>query len=93
MTGEEGSGEDEWPGRRVWGGGRSGLGMSMMPHPYRFGSFEIFKTRDPQTGRSGPSVGRMDILNQLLDYTITSFFPEVWCVCSAIYVAPPSIFL
>eukprot|EP00731_Ephydatia_muelleri_P000032 Em0001g32a len=44
----------------------------------RFGSFEIFKTRDPQTGRSGPSVGRMDILNQLLDYTITSFFPEVW---------------
>ncbi|KAL5514995.1 hypothetical protein EMCRGX_G000100 [Ephydatia muelleri] len=43
----------------------------------RFGSFEIFKTRDPQTGRSGPSVGRMDILNQLLDYTITSFFPEV----------------
>ena len=28
----------------------------------RFGSFEIFKTRDPLTGRSGPSVGRKDIL-------------------------------
>ena len=27
----------------------------------RFGSFEIFKTRDPLTGRSRPSVGRKDI--------------------------------
>ena len=43
----------------------------------RFGSFEIFKTRDPLTGRTGPSVGRVDILHQLLDYTIEMFYPEV----------------
>ena len=44
---------------------------------YRFGSFEIFKARDPRTGRSGPSVGRTDILHQLLDYTTSTFYPEV----------------
>ena len=44
---------------------------------YRFGSFEIFKVRDIVTGRVGPSVGRMDILHQLLDHTTRSFFPEV----------------
>ena len=43
----------------------------------RFGSFEIFKTRDGVTGRVGPSVGRMDILHQLLDYVTSSFYPEV----------------
>ena len=47
----------------------------------RFGSFEIFKTQDPMTGRSGPSVGRTDILHQLLDYTTSTFYPEV-CVCT-----------
>lgn len=52
---------------------------------YRFGSFEIFKVRDIVTGRVGPSVGRMDILHQLLDHTTRSFFPEVcrqFFVCS-----------
>ena len=43
----------------------------------RFGSFEIFKTRDPLTGRSGPSVGRKDILVTLLDYVISAHYPEV----------------
>ena len=46
----------------------------------RFGSFEIFKTQDPITGRSGPSVGRTDILHQLLDYTTSTFYPEVLCI-------------
>ena len=46
----------------------------------RFGSFEIFKTRDGVTGRVGPSVGRMDILHQLLDYVTSTFYPEVRCV-------------
>ena len=43
----------------------------------RFGSFEIFKTRDRVTGRAGPSVGRIDILHQLLDYVTSTFYPEV----------------
>ena len=43
----------------------------------RFGSFEIFKTRDSVTGRAGPSVGRVDILHQLLDYVTKTFYPEV----------------
>lgn len=29
------------------------------------------------TGRKGPSVGQKQILTQLLDYTIETFFPEV----------------
>ena len=29
------------------------------------------------TGRKGPSVGRTDILVQLLDYTVNTFYPEV----------------
>ena len=41
---------------------------------YRFGSFEIFKTRDRITGRVGPSVGRMDILHKLLDYVTSTMY-------------------
>ncbi|XP_065838559.1 protein adenylyltransferase SelO, mitochondrial-like [Oscarella lobularis] len=47
------------------------------PSFIRFGSFEIFKTRDPLTGRSGPSVGRKDILVTLLDYVISAHYPEI----------------
>ncbi|CAF4074933.1 unnamed protein product [Rotaria magnacalcarata] len=43
----------------------------------RFGSFEIFKTIDPMTGRMGPSVGRYDILKTLLNYVISTFYPEI----------------
>jgi len=43
----------------------------------RFGSFEIFKGADPQTGRKGPSHGRDDILDVMLDYTISTFYPEI----------------
>ncbi len=57
----------------------------------RFGSFEIFKPRDSVTGRAGPSVGREDILHQLLDYTTQNFYPEVCvcvcvCVCACVHV-------
>ncbi len=45
---------------------------------HRFGSFEILKTRDPQTGRAGPSVGRTEVLEQLIDYTTDNFFKEVY---------------
>jgi hypothetical protein len=54
--------------------------MYMYVHNARFGSFEIFKTRDSVTGRVGPSVGRVDILHQLLDYVTSTFYPEVRCV-------------
>ncbi|KAI1288435.1 Protein adenylyltransferase SelO, mitochondrial [Halotydeus destructor] len=43
----------------------------------RFGSFEIFKTRDPLTGRVGPSVGRDDMLKTLADYVVDSFYAEI----------------
>lgn len=43
----------------------------------RFGSFEIFKPEDEQTGRSGPSVGQNDILKAMLDYTLTNFYPDI----------------
>lgn len=44
---------------------------------FRFGSFEIFKSRDELTDRQGPSVGRSDIRAQLLDYVIETFYPEI----------------
>ena len=43
----------------------------------RFGTFEIFKTRDELTGRFGPSVGRMDMLEQLFDYVIETFYSNI----------------
>ena len=43
----------------------------------RFGSFEIFKTQDPVTMCTGPSVGMDDFFFQLVDYTIQSYYPEV----------------
>ncbi|CAG2181014.1 unnamed protein product, partial [Oppiella nova] len=49
----------------------------LAPTFLRFGSFEIFKTVDPMTGRRGPSVGRNDILLSLIEYTIETFFPEI----------------
>ena len=51
----------------------------------RFGSFEIFKTRDATTGRIGPSVGRIDIFHLLLDYVTKHFYPEV-CVVVLMFV-------
>ncbi|GBM25990.1 Selenoprotein O, partial [Araneus ventricosus] len=50
--------------------------LRIAPSFIRFGSFEIFKTVDPITGRVGPSVGRYEILYSLLDYVIETFYPE-----------------
>ncbi|XP_075262338.1 protein adenylyltransferase SelO, mitochondrial-like [Convolutriloba macropyga] len=46
----------------------------------RFGSFEIFKNTDSETGRDGPSCEQKyhHILPQLLDYTIENFYPDIW---------------
>ena len=56
---------------------RASVVSRIAPTFLRFGSFEIFKTRDPYTGRVGPSVGRLDLLHQLVDFTIEMYYPEV----------------
>ncbi len=40
----------------------------------RFGSFEIIKSVDPTTNRSGPSPNNLDLLGKLINHTAT-FFP------------------
>ena len=57
--------------------GRSLTHNLSSPYFFRFGSFEIFKPEDNMTGRSGPSVGRSDILKQMLDYSISTFYPQI----------------
>lgn len=37
------------------------------------------------TGRKGPSEGRTDILIQLLDYTVQTFFPQVIIIWVIVY--------
>ena len=44
---------------------------------FRFGSFEIFKTVDAETGRRGPSVGRFGIKKQLLDFIVKNYYSHV----------------
>ncbi|CAH8473676.1 unnamed protein product [Schistosoma turkestanicum] len=48
----------------------------------RFGSFEITKTQDPITGRSGPSVGNLTIVSQLTNFVIQQFYPDIWAAHS-----------
>ena len=43
----------------------------------RFGSFEIFKRADENSGRQGPSYGHDEIRGQMLDYVIETFYPEI----------------
>uniref|UniRef100_A0A0B7A2E6 Selenoprotein O n=1 Tax=Arion vulgaris TaxID=1028688 RepID=A0A0B7A2E6_9EUPU len=57
---------------------RCTLVLRIAPTFLRFGSFEIFKPTDSETGRAGPSVGRKDMLNTMLDYTIQNFYPVIW---------------
>ncbi|CAM9848078.1 unnamed protein product, partial [Phaeothamnion confervicola] len=44
----------------------------------RFGSFEIFKPRDPGAigGRAGPSAGNEALRRTMLDYVVRNFYPE-----------------
>nr|CCA26481.1 selenoprotein O putative [Albugo laibachii Nc14] len=47
----------------------------------RFGTFEIFKERDPHTGRSGPSAylpHKKEMMMNMLNFTIKQYFPEVY---------------
>ncbi|KAL5010089.1 hypothetical protein ScPMuIL_012394 [Solemya velum] len=52
--------------------------LRLAPTFLRFGSFEIFKLPDSESGRKGPSVGRTDVLHRMLKYTIQTFFPQIW---------------
>ncbi|XP_067931753.1 protein adenylyltransferase SelO, mitochondrial-like [Watersipora subatra] len=52
--------------------------LRIAPTFLRFGSFEIFKPLDSVTGREGSSVGRKDVLDDLLNYTIKVFYPQIW---------------
>ncbi|XP_029646876.1 protein adenylyltransferase SelO, mitochondrial isoform X1 [Octopus sinensis] len=52
--------------------------LRIAPTFLRFGSFEIFKEEDDLTKRSGPSTGNKELLFQLLDYSVKSFYPEIW---------------
>lgn len=56
---------------------RASVVLRIAPSFIRFGSFEIFKKKDEITGRAGPSVGRLDILDTLLDYVVSTFYPDI----------------
>jgi len=43
----------------------------------RFGSFQICKGPDPESGGEGPSAGRPDVVRQLADYVVRNFYPQV----------------
>ncbi|ELU11840.1 hypothetical protein CAPTEDRAFT_95444 [Capitella teleta] len=48
------------------------------PSFLRFGSFQICKPPDRETGREGPSVCLPDVLSKLTNFTIEKYFPEIW---------------
>lgn len=52
--------------------------LRIAPTFLRFGSFEIFREEDSLTGRSGPSAGNKELLIQLLEYSIKTYYPEIW---------------
>eukprot|EP00891_Asterochloris_glomerata_P009836 jgi/Astpho2/9836/Aster-03800 len=58
---------------------RCSVVMRIAPTFLRFGTFEVFRKRDPQTGREGPSHGlEGDMLRPLLDFTIKQYLPDIW---------------
>jgi uncharacterized protein YdiU (UPF0061 family) len=56
---------------------RATIILRIAPTFLRFGSFEIFKPTDPQTGREGPSAGNRALLIQLLEYIISTHYPDI----------------
>ncbi|CAL8358054.1 unnamed protein product [Lota lota] len=56
---------------------RCSVVLRIAPTFLRFGSFEIFKQADENTGRQGPSYGHDEIRGQMLDYVIETFYPEI----------------
>ena len=56
---------------------RATIVSRLAPTFLRFGSFEIFKARDPRTGRTGPSEGNIQLLRQLLHHAIFNYYPDI----------------
>lgn len=56
---------------------RCSVVLRIAPTFLRFGSFEIFKAPDDETGRRGPSYGQDEIRGQMMDYVIEMFYPEI----------------
>lgn len=56
---------------------RCSVVLRIAPTFLRFGSFEIFKAPDEETGRRGPSYGLDEIRSQMMDYVIEMFYPEI----------------
>uniref|UniRef100_A0A4W5L5W8 Selenoprotein O n=1 Tax=Hucho hucho TaxID=62062 RepID=A0A4W5L5W8_9TELE len=56
---------------------RCSVVLRIAPTFIRFGSFEIFKATDENTGRQGPSYGHDAIRGQMMDYVIENFYPEI----------------
>jgi len=57
---------------------RATIILRIAPSFLRFGSFEVFKPRDPVTQREGPSPHNVKLLLKLLDYSIETFYPDIW---------------
>lgn len=56
---------------------RCSVVLRIAPSFIRFGSFEIFKAVDGETGREGPSVGNVALLEQLTNYCIDTLYPAI----------------
>ena len=53
--------------------------MRVAPTFFRFGSFEIFKKRDPYSGMEGPSHGMQEkMMPTMLDFLIRNYYPEIF---------------
>eukprot|EP01102_Stenamoeba_stenopodia_P017006 TRINITY_DN6031_c0_g1_i2.p1 TRINITY_DN6031_c0_g1~~TRINITY_DN6031_c0_g1_i2.p1 ORF type:complete len:636 (-),score=139.50 TRINITY_DN6031_c0_g1_i2:338-2245(-) len=58
---------------------RCSIVLRIAPSFIRFGSFEICKPIDRETGREGPSHGlEHEILPKMLSYVIQTFYPDIW---------------
>lgn len=57
---------------------RATVVLRLSPTFLRFGSFEICRGVDPETGREGPSKGNTEILGTLLDYTLQYHYPHIF---------------
>jgi len=52
--------------------------MRLAPSFWRFGSFEIFKGIDEESGRRGPSNGlEKEMMPSMLDYLLVNYFPDI----------------
>ena len=60
-------------GVRVGNAGLTSFFMSLC----RIGSLEVTNQTDIATGLSGPSAGNVQLLRQLVEYTLKHFYPHV----------------